>query len=110
MDNFNKVISFILGLVVVIVFFGVVTGRINLKSKIPFVGGLQTKNISPTPAVSPTPISTVKIYNNSQTSNLYQTQKPNSIPATGSPTEILIITSFLSGLGYYLRSSKTRDF
>ena len=33
MDSFNKVISFVLGLVVVLVFFAVVTGKINLKAK-----------------------------------------------------------------------------
>ncbi|MGB9707174.1 MAG: hypothetical protein ACPL1D_00250 [Microgenomates group bacterium] len=110
MDNFNKVISFILGLVVVIVFFGVVTGRINLKNKIPLISSKQTGRITPTPSLSPTPISTVKISNNSSTNNLYQTKKVNSIPATGSPTEILLIIPALSTLGFWLKSTKSRDF
>lgn len=32
MDSFNKIISFVLGLVVVLVFFAVITGRINFKN------------------------------------------------------------------------------
>ena len=34
MDSFNKVISFVLGLVVVIVFFLVLTGKINFINKL----------------------------------------------------------------------------
>jgi hypothetical protein len=110
MDNFNKIISFILGLVVVIVFFGIITRRINLNNKIPFISGLQTKNATPTPSNFPTPISTITISENSQSNNSYQTKRINSIPATGSPSEVLIIASFLSGFGFYLRSiNKTRN-
>ena len=97
MDSFNKVISFVLGLVVVLVFFAVVTGKIKLPGK------LSSSFAKTTP--TPTPISTVKI--NEQTNNSiggsvlcnsYKVSKPGSIPATGIPT--LFIPSLLaSGLG-----------
>src|SRR3990167_7175824 len=56
MENFNKVLSFVLGLVVVIVFVIVLSGRINLRSDI-FTG---KKTPTPTaklatPSPSPTP-------------------------------------------------------
>lgn len=112
MDNFNKVISFILGLVVVIVFFGVVTGRINLRKKIPFLSSTQSKNITPTPSLSPTPLSTVTVSNYSQTTNFYQyqTKKPSSIPSTGSPSELLIILPAITSLGFWLKTTKSRNF
>jgi len=97
MDSFNKVISFVLGLVVVLVFFAVVMGKIKLPGK------LSSSFAKTTP--TPTPISTVKI--NEQTNNSvggsvlgnsYKVSKPGSIPATGIPT--LFIPSLLaSGLG-----------
>lgn len=105
MDSFNKVISFILGLVVVLVFFTVVTGRIKPPSKfsLPFV----KKTTTPTP----TPVSTITVSESSsetsQTSplgNNYKTQsettvsKVNSIPATGVPT-FFIPSLLFSGLG-----------
>ncbi len=104
MDNFNKVISFILGLVVVIVFFAVITGRLNLRGRIP----LLTRSVSPTQSVktTPTPISTIRISPASvignQTYNRYQ-KTPTTIPATGSPT--IILTVLISSLmtGFYLR-------
>lgn len=115
MDSFNRVISFILGLVVVIVFLGVVTGRINLKNKFPFISRSVTTTPTPSPSVknnlSPTPISTIKISNNNQNQNynFYQTNSktPKTIPATGSPTEILVLIPFLSGIGLFLRSTKS---
>jgi hypothetical protein len=113
MDNFNRVISFVLGLVVVLVFFSVVTGRLKLPGKLstPFS---KTTTPTPTKLISPTPISTVKI--DSQTSgsvlgNNYKTKisptksisKPGTIPATGLPT--LFVPSLLAGAmgGSFLR-------
>ena len=115
MDSFNRVISFVLGLVVVLVFFAVITGRLKLPGKLssPF-----SKATTPTPTktVNPTPISTVKI--DSQTGgsvleNNYKTQatptkapgKPGTIPATGLPT--LFIPSLLAGAagGAFLRKT-----
>lgn len=105
MDSFNKVISFVLGLVVVLVFFAVVTGKLNLGK---FTPSFSKKNtLTPTP----TPVSTVKITDNSQVNgadsgesplgNNYKKQEgvsspsPKSIPATGIPT--LFIPSLLAG-------------
>ncbi|MBW7960496.1 hypothetical protein H3C65_03330 [Patescibacteria group bacterium] len=119
MDSFNKVISFVLGLVVVLVFFSVVTGKLKLPGKYstPFA-----KKISPTP----TTVSTLKDEdktNQSSTNkktetsigNNYKTQptikpiKPNSIPATGLPT--FFIPSLLAGGlgGAFLRKTGKRS-
>lgn len=115
MDNLNRVLSFILGLVVVIVFFAVVTGRINLKKSFPFISKSASPSPTPSSSFSPTPISTVRIDNNnafSPTNNLYQkttAKTPTSIPSTGLPTPALFfLTAFLGG-GYYLRTSKPRN-
>ncbi|MGB9882946.1 MAG: hypothetical protein ACPLRN_00290 [Microgenomates group bacterium] len=105
MDSFNKVISFILGLVVVIVFFAVVTGKIKLPGKTtPLFGTKPT----PTPeAVSTT--TTNQQQTTSTTYNQYQTNKTIStakkIPATGTPT--FFIPSLLFGAvgGSFLRKA-----
>lgn len=106
MDNFNKIISFVLGLVVVIVFLAVITGRFNIRKS--FQGlGQQTK-VTPTPTLiagqnlSPTPVSVAS--GQANTTNYRTNAKtPTSIPATGSPSILLpIIFSSLS-LGIYLK-------
>lgn len=96
MDSFNKVISFVLGLVVVLVFLAVVTGKLNLKGK-----STSTSNITPTPTQKP---SSVTINTNTNENNVYSST-PKSIPATGLPT--LFIPMLLSGLvgGNFLRKS-----
>jgi hypothetical protein len=119
MDSFNKVISFVLGLVVVLVFFAVVMGKINLKSKT--TANVNSKTIiSPTPAkkntsgffsflkkVSPTPTPTQKplssiIINNNE-NNTYKNTSPKSIPSAGLPTIFIpILFSGLAG-GSFLR-------
>lgn len=126
MDSFNKVISFVLGLVVVLVFFAVVTGKINLKGKLG-----TTANITPTPTKtqqknsggffgffksnSPTPTPTQKpssIVINTNENNVYKqnnqlTQYPTakSIPSTGLPTIFIpILFSGLAG-GSFLRKA-----
>lgn len=100
MDSFNKVISFVLGLVVVLVFLAVITGKLNLKSK-PFGGFSPTPTTTPTPAQKPSTIAVTGISGN----NLYKQndQIPKSIPATGLPT--LFIPTLLAGLmgGNFLR-------
>lgn len=120
MDSFNKVISFVLGLVVILVFLAVITGRLNLKSKPPST--TTSKSIlTPTPVqknnggffgffkstTSPTPTPTQKpssITTNTNENNVYS-PTPKSIPATGLPT--LFIPLLLSGLvgGNFLRKS-----
>ena len=108
MDNFNKALSFILGLVVVIVFFAVLTGRINLKKGFPFVSTRATPTAEP--KITPTPVSSVTVSSNSipttnSSYNRYQTttKTPSTIPSTGSPT--LLLPFFIStlGAGIYLR-------
>ncbi len=124
MDSFNKVISFALGLVVVLVFFAVVTGKINLKSK---TSTSASKSIlTPTPAQknnggffglfksatsTPTPtaktISSIKM--DTSEDNVYKqnttTSSAKSIPSTGLPT--LFIPILISGLagGSILRNA-----
>ncbi len=98
MDNFNKVFSFILGLVVVIVFFAVLTGRIKLPSN---------KNSTTVPlfartSPNPTPIPKVNINQQGEQpykANNYQTTNTKTIPATGLPTIFLpsLLASALIG-------------
>ena len=67
MDNFNRVISFILGLVVVIVFFAVVTGKIKLPGK---TTSFFAAKPTPTPKVNSTAIN-----NKNQADNIIDSQK-----------------------------------
>ena len=52
MDSFNKVLSFVLGLVVVVVFIAVASKRLNLNTKfLPFSSGAANKvTVIPTPS------------------------------------------------------------
>ena len=121
MDSFNKVISFVLGLVVILVFLAVITGRLNLKSKSTSTltltptpvqtqknnkgfFGFFNKNIVSTPTPTQKPSSTVKVETGVSENNIYSVT-PKSIPATGLPT--LFIPLLLSGLagGSFLRKS-----
>lgn len=97
MDSFNKIASFILGLVVVIVFFAVVTGKIKL--------GKYTPSFAKKPTPTPSTVSTVKVEENNTSNtvfnNTYKTTSstaPKKIPSTGVET-IFIPTLFASGLG-----------
>lgn len=115
MDSFNKVISFALGLVVVLVFFAVVTGKINLKSKTSTTATKTTitptptqknsggffglfKSATPTPTPTSKPISSVKV--DTFENNIYKqnttTSNAKSIPSAGLPT--LFIPMLISGL------------
>lgn len=98
MDNLNKTVSFVLGLVVVLVFLAIITGRLNLKNKIPLFSG----KVSPTPAVKITPTSTKLVESNKEGSTYgnYATKQgktPTTIPSTGSPT--ILLPLLFSGLG-----------
>jgi len=109
MDSFNKVISFVLGLVVVVVFLAIASGRIDLRQKI---GGLsQTKkttngfllfgqNPTPTSNITPTPKTTTA---STTVYNQYNQTIPKKIPASGSPTLVLsLLFPCLLG-GVYIR-------
>lgn len=55
MEGLNKIISLILGLVVVVILFAIITGRINLKGKNILKLGNQTVTTTPAVSVTPTP-------------------------------------------------------
>lgn len=98
MDNLNKTVSFVLGLVVVLVFLAIITGRLNLKNKIPFLSG----KASPTPTIKNTPTPTKLVESNKENSMYgnYATKQgktPTTIPSTGSPT--ILLPLLFSGLG-----------
>ncbi len=127
MDSFNKVISFVLGLVVVLVFFAVITGKLNLKGKTSpttttkstgfFNFGKSSPTSTPTP--TPTKISSVTLSTSTKEikgNNLYKqndstvkTSNPKSIPSTGLPT--LFIPTLISGLlgGSFLRKAGKKN-
>lgn len=101
MDNFNKVFSFILGLIVVVVFLAVITNRLNLRDRIAGLRGKKQaeKTISVTPTEKPKPVSqlskqTTKTLSG-ESKDFHSYQKPNSIPATG----VSPIIFFLAGMG-----------
>ena len=113
MDSFNKIISFVLGLVVVLVFVAVITGKLNLKKKTSSTSTPKTTSFfnfgraSPTPTPTKKPSSTVTI--STSGNNIYKTPAPKSIPATGLPT--LFIPMLLSGLlgsNFLRKAGKTR--
>jgi hypothetical protein len=116
MDSFNKVISFALGLVVVLVFLAVVTGKLNLKGKTATTPASKTTSFfnfggsTPTPTVIPTQTPTLITVNSGTSKNNVYSQTTNtsaakSIPSTGLPT--LFIPMLFSGLlgGNFLRKS-----
>lgn len=108
MDNLNKTISFVLGLVVVLVFFAVISGRINLKGRLPFIAGSTTPTPTKSPVITPIPTSglTINQPSGSYNNNNNQTKPPKTIPSTGSPTLLFpILISALSG-GFMLRRTK----
>jgi len=120
MDNFNKMFSFILGLIVVVVFLAVFTKRLNIGQNISKLTGKKTTKTTITPTTSspvskgnikykltPQPTKTIKKtdYDESKTTaNNYQ--KAKSIPATGSPTLLLLFAGANLVGGIYLRKKK----
>lgn len=107
MDNANKIFSFVLGLVVVIVFLAIITGRLNLKQIriLPL-----SKNTTLTPTISPSPTPELSamqpVVNTNQKTSNTNTQTLGSvktIPNTGVTT--LLLPLAISGLfgGIYLR-------
>lgn len=98
MDSFNKIASFVLGLVVVIVFFAVVTGKIKLGKYTPSFAKKPTPSPSSSVVIenSNTKTGTVNKSNTSKT-NLYTTT-PKKIPSTGVET-IFIPSLLISALG-----------
>ncbi len=106
MDNLNKTVSFVLGLVVVLVFLAIVTGRFNLKNKLPLLSGkvspTQTASVTPTPK---TMTVGTKIGQNSAYGDYKMKQTPSNIPATGSPTILLPLLFSGLGGGFFLKKA-----
>jgi hypothetical protein len=118
MESFNKVLSFFLGLVVVIVFIIVLSNRLNIKSKIiPLSNITVNKKLSPTP----TPIikKTISVQQTKKTEQIKFTQPSivkqetkggvvsiNTIPETGPATPLLVFYSSSALLGFYLKKIK----
>ena len=111
MEQFNKVISFVLGLVVVVIFLAVATGKINLKGT-PFLSKGAT-NIKITP--SPTPKQNKFVLNQTPTTKNVSSIKANnpdyhtyngapvsSIPSTGPELLLPLAASSLIG-GLFLK-------
>ena len=107
MDNFNKIISFVLGLVVVIVFLIVIGGRFNLKERVKDFGNPKKPSPSPTIIIgqysSPTPIAKNALGQGATNTYTSSQKTPTTIPATGSPTIFLPIIFSALSLGFYLR-------
>lgn len=108
MDGFNKVISFVLGLIVVVVIIAIITGRLNLTSR--FLAGVSrgqtttptpTKTPTPTPTISGSPTPTPTIY--FTTGNSTGTK---NIPKTGTET-YLLVTSAVSLLAGFIIKKKS---
>lgn len=112
MENFSKVLSFILGLVVVVIAVAVFSGRLNLGKFVPLTKGLtgKTAQVSPTPTQTPGGSSpqTSPEYNRYQTTaqNTNQTGTIAAIPKTGSPTLLQPILFSTVLLGLYLSRIK----
>ncbi len=120
MDSFNKVLSFVLGLVVVIVFIVVLSNRLKLGNKfLPFKE--TTPVVSPTAKKETTPATALRFYpgqgggnkmtpqpqaKSPQPVNQYQPKTVKAIPSTGSPTELLLALNSTLLFGFYLRKKK----
>ncbi len=111
MDQFNKAISFFLGLIVVVVFLAVATGKINLKGKtLPFLKG-STVTTTPTPTLEPTSTSSLSKVSNTQNkptpgtvqNSQYRSYSgsvntANTIPNTGPELLLpLVVSTFFGG-------------
>jgi predicted PurR-regulated permease PerM len=125
MDSFNKIISFALGLVVVLVFFAVVTGKINLRSKTSttasksiltptpiqknnngFFGLFKSASPTPTPTQRPSTSTLSKVSENNiyaQNNQTTTSSNAKSIPSTGLPTVFIPILFSSLAAGNILR-------
>lgn len=117
MDNFNKVISFVLGLIVVIVFLAIISGRLNPKNKSPLLSFGSKPTATPTPQKQDENTDTsskdgASVNKSTDSGGRYQTtpttQSSNnvkSIPSTGPELLFPIAISSLLG-GMFLRQTK----
>lgn len=110
MENINKLISLFLGLIVVVIFFAVISGRIDLKGKF-FKLGKGSTTPTPTPKTQPIKVTSevdegVHLYQKPTLTQAQKYSKTTSIPATGAPTIFLPLafSSFFGGV--WLRKLK----
>lgn len=118
MGDFNKVISFVLGLIVVVVALVVITRKYDFTKKLLPLSSNAKVSVTPTPTGRL--ISEVIVkgesgensqVNNYQKNNYQQPtntsgRTPSSIPATGGPTFLLPIYAASFFLGLRLRKNK----
>lgn len=128
MENANKIISFVLGLIVVIVVLLLITGRLGLfkgKNILPISRGntssptpspkktAQGNNQSPTPTsrrlavntiatATPTPV----MQNNNTSNQQKDSDTIKTIPSTGASTELFVVLLALLIGGTYLSKVK----
>jgi len=111
MEQFNKVISFVLGLVVVVIFLAVASGRINLKgTPFSFSKGTTSVKVTPTPTPKSKSLTLNQVSSTSQGSvpassttnpqyHSYNGSAVSTIPNTGPEFLLpLVASSFLGGL------------
>lgn len=111
MDNFNRILSFIIGLVVVVVIVAIIANRINLGRRVSTLSNslrktTTTPSPSQAPTVSPTPTQKVVASSNSG----YQTKggastPPKTIPQTGATTLLVPLSLAGAFIGLRLKNS-----
>ncbi|HLD26568.1 MAG TPA: hypothetical protein VJB63_01255 [Patescibacteria group bacterium] len=116
MEGLNRIIFLVLGLVAVVIFFAVLTGRINLKGKLPTFSDGTTK-VTITPTASPAPSSTSSSSNENKNSPSTSKNKPyntnsktnptskpiTTIPATGISEFFFALVFVLLAIGVYMK-------
>lgn len=112
MEGLNRIIFLVLGLVAVVIFFAVLTGRINLKGRLPTFSDLGKKEaLTPTPTPSKTAADNNKNSTAASQNQPYATsnqptdssKKITAIPATGASTLIVPISILFLTLGVSLK-------
>ncbi|MEI6533557.1 MAG: hypothetical protein WCO06_07025 [Candidatus Roizmanbacteria bacterium] len=104
MDNFNKIISFILGLIVVIVFIVILARRGTFSGTGPIVKNVTPTVVAPTPikiiaqTVSPTPIVNINYKTGERV-----TGSVTTIPNTGAETMLIPLVISALGAGFFLK-------
>ena len=104
MDNFNKIISFILGLIVVIVFIVILARRGTFSGTAPIVKNVTPMVVAPTAinmavrTISPTPITNVNYKTGERV-----TGGVTTIPNTGAETMFFPLALTALGAGLFLK-------
>lgn len=113
MENFNRIVSFVLGLVVVIVFLAAISGRLNLSNRLKGLVG-QAK-ITPIPTVdikqylSPAPAEKTTSDQGGGTAYQSTSKMPTTIPATGAPNFLLPLVFSSFSFGIYLKKKSGKN-